>query len=155
MNALRTSLTNTRTVGFLTVSYAVLLSYLLLTPEPLVVLEWLFGFGGDEVHDVVDATISTYLQHTAAYCILTALLSWWTLAHGSWSPAICVIIAGGHAFATEILQRFIPQRFGEIYDVLADFAGIGIAISLVASWMILARSAHRVLLPIDSAGSDA
>src|SRR5262245_18414137 len=94
----------------MTASYVLLLSYLLLTPEPLV----LFGLAGGEIHGAVDATVSTYMQHTLAYAVLTALCFWWSSLRERAPFRNSFLFAGGHGFLTEWLQRFVPGRHSDV-----------------------------------------
>ena len=112
-------------------AYAVLLTYLLLTPHPL----WLLGYTGRVIETTVDGTISGYIQHGLAYAVLAWLLvSASRTASGSWQIA-CVLLALAHGILAEWLQGFVPARHSIWPDGLANVVGLA-AGWVTASWIL-------------------
>lgn len=103
--------------------YAVVLTYLLLAPDPL----WLFGVWGDDVERAVDRTLTDYLQHGLCYSIFTLLLFWSARSTGALTSSrltCCAAVAILHGLLTEFLQMFIPQRHFAILDIAANVTGV-------------------------------
>ena len=102
--------------------YAFLLTYLLLTPHPL----WLLGGSGQVIQEAVDRTISGYIQHGLAYVVLGYLLvrASRTIS-GSWQ-ILWALAAVGHGIVAEWLQCFVPHRFCDWTDGLANTLGVGL-----------------------------
>lgn len=132
-------------------SYAALLTYLLLTPDP-----WQFwGATVGELPEMVHVTMSSYTQHSVAYAMLCALLIWSSSFRGDPSLKSGTVVSCAHAVCTEAVQQFIPKRSGDWWDLLADFAGI----VLVASGVWLALTTQCVLsqeaITMESTGTGA
>ncbi|MGE3313830.1 MAG: VanZ family protein [Planctomycetaceae bacterium] len=141
-----------RAATFVTTVYTLLLSYLLLTPEPLSLF---FGSAAGEIHGAVDGTVSTYMQHTLSYAVLMGLLVWTASARGRSSILVCVGLAGSHAVLTEGLQRFVPGRHGDLWDLAADFAGMAIVLASAGMATALQRVLVQESLRAESAGPEA
>jgi len=83
------------------------------------------------------------LIHAAVYAVLGALL--FLALHRRWShkTSVLVLIAGATAtlygFTDEFHQMFVPGRFADLRDVLADGVG-GFLGALVASTAVAARA---------------
>lgn len=132
--------------------YIAFLTYLLLTPEPLTLF---FGESAGEIHGAVEATVSSYMQHTISYAVLMALLVW-TMSLRRNSPLlISAIVAFGHALLTEGLQTFVPQRHSDLLDLLADLAGILSIVAAVGAASAFQRSLVAQSLRAESAPQDA
>jgi VanZ family protein len=136
---------------FVTVGYVALLTYLLLTPEPL---QFLFGSAAGEIHGAVDSTVSTYVQHTLAYAVLAALLFWTTSVCGGAPMRASVLLGGSHALLTEGLQRFVPRRHGDLWDLASDAAGIAIVLASAGIAMGVQRVFVQEALRTESAPTD-
>ena len=132
--------------------YIAFLTYLLLTPEPLSLF---FGEAAGEIHGAVEATVSSYTQHTISYAMLTALLVWTMSLRGNFPLLISVIAAFGHALLTEGLQTFVPQRHGDLLDLLADLAGILSVAAAVGAASAYQRTLFAQSLRAESATQDA
>jgi VanZ family protein len=103
-------------------AYAVVLTYLLLAPYPLEFL----GVSGRAVERTIDQIITACLQHGLAYMVLAWLLMWACRSrHAVWQAA-CLVFAVGHGLSTEWLQHFIPHRYCEWPDGLANAVGVGL-----------------------------
>jgi VanZ family protein len=139
-----------RTPCHITGVYVVCLSYFLLMPEPLFFL----GTSGEEFHQAVDSRFSAYWQHTTTFAILTALVIWTARVSGRLSLAALLLPTCGYALLTEFLQLFIPRRSGDPLDVLADFAGIFLALALWAAGWLLKPSPFEPGLPPEALPSD-
>lgn len=102
-----------------TASYTLLLTYLLLAPDPL----WFLH--GDEIRKFqVDDTIAPLIQHLVAYCGLSFLFCFLSKVHSELRPRTAVIFVLSHAVTTEGAQAFIPNRYSEWSDVFANFTGL-------------------------------
>jgi hypothetical protein len=130
--------------------YAVLLTYLLLTPEPL----FLFGSAAGEIHGAVDGTVSTYMQHTLAYAVLMAFLVWMSSVRSGPSVFVCINFAAGHALLTEGLQILVPGRHGDLWDLVADFAGMAVVLASAGIAVALQRFLVQESLRAESAGPE-
>lgn len=104
----------------LAISYTVLLTYVLLVPDPL----WFIPETGDAVDEVVETTFLQYVQHLAAYTVLTAILGWGFAVNDRPVARFAVWPAVAHGILTEWLQQFIPERYPAWTDVVFNFAGI-------------------------------
>jgi hypothetical protein len=67
--------------------------------------------------------------HVGAYAFLTAALTW--LVPRGWRWWLLAFLSL-HACATEVLQRWVPQRTGSPWDVAIDHAGI--TLGLACTW---------------------
>ena len=103
------------------VAYVGLLTWALLTPDPLA---WL------RTRPIgPKAPLPWYLawllydktEHFAAYGLLAALL----IAATRWPPAVIFAAAAAHGGITEILQHWSPPRDMEFRDWVADLVGAG------------------------------
>ncbi len=139
-----------RIASLVTGTYVVLLTYLLLTPEPL----FLFGSAAGEIHGAVDGTVSTYVQHTLAYAVLMALFVWTSSLRSRPSVFACIGIAGGHAFLTEGLQLIVPGRHGDPWDLIADFAGMAVVLASAGIAVALQKFLTQETLRAESAGPE-
>ena len=118
------------------VAYLLLLTYALLTPRPL----WAFGKTGDAAEESVDMTFPGFSQHAAAYAILACLL---LAAFGTSSRRAqlgCVLSAALHGSLMEGLQYFVPLRYCDLPDAVANLVGVGIGwLIAVVSWAVIRR----------------
>ena len=78
------------------------------------------------VEEYLDHTISDYLQHGIAYAILAFLLLWAVGPTSRPSAIVCVSLAIGHGTVMEWSQQFIPHRYFERSDLLANMLGVGV-----------------------------
>ena len=117
-------------VRWLASGYTLLLTYLLLAPQPLFFL----GQTGAAADAAVSETIADWAQHAAVFALLTGL---WIVAVGDcWGRGAVVGTCMAYGAATEYLQAFIPHReFGWI-DLIANSAGAsgGMAVAVVVDW---------------------
>jgi len=102
--------------------YWALLTWLLVVSDP-----WAFLFAGVEVGAEGWQTSSegvSILLHLVSYGILAGLLAWaCNQGCGSWLY-LWLGLAMTHALATEWLQHFVPGRWPNVVDALANEAGI-------------------------------
>ena len=103
-------------------AYTVLLTYALLTPHPL----WEFGQRGRQVEETIDATLSGFTQHLAAYALLAGLMLRAYAPLTPWRAGACVLFAAAHGITAETLQQFVPHRYADVPDALANLAGVGL-----------------------------
>ena len=133
----RKRLTISRTAWTVVVIYAVVLTYLLLTPSPL----WLLGVSGRVIEAAVDRTLAGYVQHGLAYSLLACLLVWATRPiMGCWQ-AVWMLAATAHGIAAEWLQCFIPYRVGDWADGMSNALGVGLGWLCASLIQVQARGA--------------
>jgi VanZ family protein len=117
--------------------YAVVLTYLLLAPQPL----WFLGAPGRVVDRTLEQIIAACLQHGLAYMVLAGLLMWACRSrHAVWQAA-CLVLAVGHGLSTECLQHFIPHRYCEWPDGLANAVGVGLG--WLAALLLFRMASHK------------
>lgn len=110
----------------------------------LIVTQWLNGvLESMRIPLVLPHLLVRKLAHFSEYSLLGALLtatvcSWrrqpWQFG-AVWLPIVCGLCA---ASADEYLQTFIPERSGNIYDVLINFSGV--------LWAAMAASALIIFI---------
>jgi len=111
-----------RTACTAVIVYAVVLTYLLLTPSPL----WFLGVSGQVIETAVDRTLVGYVQHGLAYSLLACLLIWATRFVTAYWQAVWMLVAMAHGIAAEWLQCFVPYRHVEWSDGMANALGVGL-----------------------------
>lgn len=123
-------LSNPRIAGAAALGYTVVITNLLLAPHPL----WLLGEQGDWVAKTVARTLSDDLEHASAYAVFLSV--WlWASQTGRWiTPRTCLGLTLGHALIAEVLQYWIPQRFFDVHDLVANGAGCLLA-GLTLRWL--------------------
>ena len=115
-------MTDNRTAWVAVAAYAAMLTYLLLTPHPL----WFLGDSGRTIEDVVDRTVWGYAQHALAYSILGCLLVWASRSTSSPRQLLWMLLAMLHGLTAEWLQGFVPHRYADWTDGVANVLGIGL-----------------------------
>lgn len=65
--------------------------------------------------------------HISAYAFLTVYLTWMPLGRWRW---LLLAFLSLHAAGTEFGQLFVPERFGQISDVLIDHLGLALGVAL-------------------------
>lgn len=107
-----------RALRIIAISYAVLLTYLLLAPEPLFFL----GSTGAQLDATVTRSVADWVEHASVYLAFTGLV---LVAWQGQSPnALLVMLIIVHAILTETLQHWIPLRETSLLDLLANVCGI-------------------------------
>jgi VanZ family protein len=104
----------------------VAVAWLALTPRPPAVVQ----SGWDK------------LDHGLAFAALAVLAR---LAYGRAPAAWVGLIAYGALI--EIVQTRVPGRHGDLFDFIADLAGIAVGIALVAGAQHMARRRRRRVVP--------
>jgi VanZ family protein len=127
-NKTRCSLIGPHTAWCAVLTYAVLLTYLLLAPDPF----WIFGSSSGAVKQVVGRTMTEYAQHVLAYAVFAWLLVWASRHAGRIGPMTCAAFALTHGIATEWLQGFVPYRDPNARDVVANVVGLGLGWGIAA-----------------------
>jgi VanZ family protein len=70
--------------------------------------------------------------HVAAYAFLVVLTSWLLVTNRvRWMLLACLSF---HAFATEFLQNYVPERSGSLRDVGLDHLGLVLGLLLTFPW---------------------
>jgi VanZ family protein len=64
-----------------------------------------------------------------------AILSGWLFLPGRWRWLMLAFISL-HAFGTEFLQRYVPERGPSLWDVGIDHIGIAIGLVLSSKWWL-------------------
>lgn len=113
--------------------YTVVLTYLLLRPDPL----WLLGASGQDIERTIDRTIAGFVQHVLAYALLACLLAWASRTTCGSLRLSWAVLAIGHGIGAELLQHFIPRRYCDWPDGLANTLGVAFG-WLAAVWILRA-----------------
>lgn len=83
------------------------------------------------------------IEHTGAYAVLAALVTWavaggWRLV--TWRSAVtAIVVASAFGYSDEFHQRFVPHRTYDLYDWAADTAGASLGAAGTWAWSILFR----------------
>lgn len=103
-------------------AYTPLLTYLLLAPHPL----WFLGDddNGVATEEIIDQTVSGYAQHGLTYAVLGFILVKAAATGTGPRAGVCALLAMFHGATAECLQYFIPHRYFDGYDALANAAGV-------------------------------
>ncbi len=81
-------------------------------------------------NDLPDAvSFSDVLNHTIAFFVLMLLFKF---AFPALKNYLHVILLTLYAIAIEIVQHFLPTRFGDPFDILADAIGILLAYVIIS-----------------------
>src|SRR5262245_26852942 len=96
-----------------------ILTLILLIPNPLA----LIGFTQPESREIVDGFISDKVQHALSYALLTAILLGTFSGPRRRVTVWATSLAIAHGAATELLQRFVPDRTCDWKDLVADAVG--------------------------------
>ena len=107
------------------IGFGLLLTYLLVVPSPF----WMFGDDGVATEQVVDRSVSGFVQHLIAYAVFTALLLMAIGGRRRW--ILSPLVAATHCVLTEFVQAFVPMRHADWYDVVANGIGIGLGMMTV------------------------
>ncbi|MGV9200596.1 MAG: VanZ family protein, partial [Promethearchaeia archaeon] len=103
--------------------FAALIFYLSSLPSPV----------PTEAAEAIDFDINTIL-HIAEYAVLSFLLAFGLISK---TENYNIIIIGViYAFTDEIHQYFVPNRYFDIFDVIADC--IGVLVGLIGYFILLA-----------------
>ncbi|MEW4527106.1 VanZ family protein [Maioricimonas sp. JC845] len=128
------------------VLYAALLGVLLLTMDPFGML----GASGSSLQVASKTTAGSMLQHLTAYVFLPPLL--YAAEWRKDAPLrAAVIIALVHGTIFEGLQHFVPGRYADWYDVLANAGGIAIGTAAVCVFIETSRSNRTQCRPTGDA----
>ncbi len=76
--------------------------------------------------------IVSKMVHVGSYAFLTILAAMLPLPRVYFRGLIVGLAI--HGIATEIGQRFVPNRNGSVWDVLFDWTGIGIGLLVIRLW---------------------
>ncbi|MFG0335620.1 MAG: VanZ family protein [Maioricimonas sp. JB049] len=120
--AARLSTTRWRTTARIaSIAYAALLGGLLLTMDPFE----LVGASGTSLQIASKMTPISMLQHLTVYaCFLPLLYAAAWQKHAPLKSAVAIALSHGMIF--EWLQQFVPGRYADWYDVLANAGGVAI-----------------------------
>ncbi len=80
-----------------------------------------------------DSLFSSFKSaHVTCYALMAILSGWLrvTPSRRGW----LLLFLSGHAFATELLQQFVPGRTTSFFDVLIDHVGVLIGLALTRKW---------------------
>ncbi|MGL5097543.1 MAG: VanZ family protein [Planctomycetia bacterium] len=120
--------------------YMLLLTYLLLTPDPWKAAEWagagMVGGGNGRIPD--------WLEHLVGYGVLAATTA---LAAVPATRRGCLVVWAAvclHGAATEIAQYFLPPRTADPWDFIADVVGASLGVvlyMLLWFWLFHSRAA--------------
>ena len=114
--------TRRRTAWTAVVVYALVLTCLLAGPRAL----WFLGHTGQDIEQTVDRTVAGVLQHVLAYAVFGCLLDWALRGESGSRQLVWTSLAIGHGIATEAIQWFVPLRYCDWMDGLANVVGVGL-----------------------------
>ena len=118
----------------------VLITYALVAPHPL----WVFGASGESAETYVDTTLTGFLQHVIAYSVL----AWATIlafgAENRRAALWCVVALAVHGLLMEGIQLFVPHRYCDLPDALANFVGAGTGWLFACATLPFVRSSERL-----------
>ena len=134
-----------RTLRTAAVLYTLLLSWLLLAPDPLAI----FGVAGSAAEEAVDWSLSGAVQHVGAFAVLSAL--WCLSSVDQRGRVAAVVLSGFFGAAMELLQLLVPTRYCDWHDLLANL--VGIAFGWTAARVVDALAPAGVL-SLSSAGDE-
>jgi VanZ family protein len=96
----------------------------LLTPQPVQLAQ--------EVLPDQDRFYFGKSLHIAAYAVLVILTTWLKVTNRvRW---MCLAFLSFHAFATEFLQLYVPERSGSLRDVELNHLGLALGLILTIPW---------------------
>ncbi len=99
---------------------------------------------------MVGAATNDKVKHFTAYFLLGLLLCYVTNSQ-KWTYRFLAIGVAGMAYAAidEFTQQFVPGRFADVNDFIADALGLWLAISLyvLAKWVYLMRTGNLTIDP--------
>ncbi|MDP7205985.1 MAG: VanZ family protein [Pirellulaceae bacterium] len=103
----------------LALGYLACLSWMLLTPNPWI----LFGSPGQQLAEQVQSALADHFQHAAAFLFLALLcqLALRGTRGGSWQVMTAWLL--GYALVVEGSHAWIPNRYFEWSDLLANMTG--------------------------------
>jgi VanZ family protein len=106
--------------------YLACLSWMLLTPDPWILL----GDTGDRLAEQVERTLADHFQHAAAFALLAILaqLALRDTRAGRFPIRTAMLLA--YASTTEAAQSLIPNRHFEWSDLAANLAGLVVGMLL-------------------------
>jgi VanZ family protein len=107
-------------------AYAMAWTLALLTPQPIRVAQ--ATFGPETGH------LASKGLHISAYTLFT-VLSAWLRARLPWRWLLPAFVSA-HAFLTEYLQQFVPERTPSLGDVGLDHLGIALGMILAWKWWL-------------------
>lgn len=111
--------------------YALVLTYLLVVSHPL----WFLGGGGETTEEAIDQTVSGYTQHVIAYALQGFLLVCASATGTGPRAVVCIVCAVTHGMLGEGIQYFVPDRFFDGFDALAN--GAGALIGWAIAWSVI------------------
>ena len=121
--------------------YALVLTNLLLTPNPW----WVFGKVSEAIDIKVDATLDDFYQHMGVFVIFTGLLLFAAAGTGKPTVMTAIVIACVYSVVTECIQHYVPNRFFDPIDAVANFSGVlvgGMLVLVLGPWL------GRVFAPV-------
>lgn len=118
------------------VVYCVTLTFFLLVPES----KWAGGGRGGTA-TLQEELVPSLVLHVVTYTGMSGLLLWASGAAFRPAAALWVVATIAHGWAAEGLQHFVPFRYPDFRDGLADSLGAGLGWGAIA----LAMWARRAL----------
>lgn len=137
------------TITWSVIPFGVLLSYALLSPNPL----WFVGAAPDDPTALLDRAVPDVMQHFGAYCFFSALCVWCTRRQSAAIRLYVPMLVLEHGLLTEWLQAFVPYRTCDPADALANAAGtlLGAVTAVIGSYCDTRCSRNRLSLDVSAA----
>lgn len=127
----------TRLLRCCVIAYGILLSYLLVTPDPLFFL----GYAGRQIEETADSLLLDQGEHVVAYAVLTLLSA--VAYHGTVRERTVFALAVLHGALAECIQHFVPGREFGWQDAVANACGALLGL-LAARLVIRSSMIHAV-----------
>ena len=118
------------------VFYGIFLTNVMLAPNPF----WFLGVWDEPTTQMVGNTFPDYVQHGLVYAGFMLLLLWGASTQSGPSHYMCLILVATHGVSMETLQYWIPARYFDPWDVVANLVGLGTGFLCVACVWVLMRA---------------
>jgi len=113
------------------VCYALVLGNFLFTPHPW----WFLGKTGESIDQVLTKDVDDFFQHAGVFLPLGGVVVIAQRMSGSPSTTVCFGGTVAYAIAGEVIQYFVPNRYADPTDALAN--GLGAVIGWSLGWALL------------------
>ena len=114
-------------------AYALVLGNFLFTPHPW----WFLGRTGESIDVAITRSVDDFFQHAGVFLPLAVLVAVAQRAGGKPSIPVCFAATTAYALAGEVFQAFVPNRYVDPVDALANALGVVIGWVLALGFMRL------------------
>lgn len=104
----------------------------------------IFGISSVPGNRLPSISVSDYFIHFLGYVALGSLLMWWRLHNSSVSIAVAmcqaIFLGSLYGLADELHQYFVPNRYADPVDWVADTLGSAVgAIAVLALFLVFSK----------------